>query len=535
MGSERSTATYNDYKKDFSALKSRDEQRSYGSELTLTADEKKLDSLMDAIRDTLIGDKYVYAKREEAAAEEPRSYPPIRPFYEVRGEIEANPLLDTFRRMPKGANLHIHTSATLKAEDFISLLHDHDNRCWSPGRQGAHYVAVKTGDAADGVLPYTPVILSRSSVPTGYTRLKDLSEIEEKTFLSMLTMSDDRIGGVKYIWDEFNNIFSRVKYVMKVRTLYQPYYTTAFKKMIDDNISHVELRFGAGVLRDDNEEDFTALSAGGDEYHYEDFPDSKNESVTEMYAAYKEAKTYAAEQGKTFTLKLILSASRKKTTTEPPLDSVRADLDLIDECNSNIKIYAPDDEPFIVGYDLVSEEDRGWNTDDIAQALFTKDGNTRGIPFFFHDGESCWANDDNLFSAISLNTTRIGHGINMYHFPDLVEEVKNRNMTIEVCPISNQILRYTQDLRTHPIAEYMKRGIDCVICNDDPQIFNYNGLAYDFWEIYFSQLIDLAGIKKLVFNSIDKSMLCDAKKKEQREALEQQWAAFVAEEIRRLQ
>lgn len=527
-------STYDNYKNELMMMKQEDDIREYGRNYIHTKEERQLDERMDFLRSELIGDKYVYATRDGAESTEPRAYPPIRPFYEVRDEIEKNPLIETFRRMPKGANLHIHTSATLKADDFIDLLKEFDNRYGTKD----YRIMVKTeNNQNDNILTFTPMFLKgrwsgeKFICPEGFTCLKDFGEDQEKTLRSMLTMTDNRIGEVKYIWDEFNNIFSRVKYIMKVRTFYKMYYRKAFEKMIDDNISHVELRFGVSFLQENNDKDLES-EIQESEYDYDDFPDSVYESVIEIYAVYEEAKKYAENKGgKAFTLKLIVSASRKKTTTKAPEDSVRRDLDMIDDLNENLQVFRPEDVPFIVGYDLVSEEDRGWDTDEIVKGLFMENGESRNIPFFFHDGESCWANDTNLFSAIALNTTRIGHGINLYHFPDLVEAVKDKSITLEVCPISNQLLRYTQDLRTHPIAEYMKRGIDCVICNDDPQIFNYNGLAYDFWEIYFSQLIGLGGIKKLVFNSIDKSMLSDEMKAKQRKNLEVQWNDFVAKEI----
>ena len=81
---------------------------------------------------------------------------------------------------------------------------------------------------------------------------------------------------------------------------------------------------------------------------------------------------------------------RKKT-----IASIRADLDWVEAHRSK---YDDEGEPFIVGYDMVSEEDRGWSTADVAEAFFTEDGKKRDVPFFLHDGESCWADNDNLFA-----------------------------------------------------------------------------------------------------------------------------------------
>ena len=47
--------------------------------------------------------------------------------------------------------------------------------------------------------------------------------------------------------------------------------------------------------------------------------------------------------------------------------------------------------------------------------------------------------DLNIVDAILLNTTRIGHGYALSKHPQLMKLVKDRNIAIEVCPISNQV------------------------------------------------------------------------------------------------
>jgi adenosine deaminase CECR1 len=96
---------------------------------------------------------------------------------------------------------------------------------------------------------------------------------------------------------------------------------------------------------------------------------------------------------------------------------------------------------------------------------------------------------------------RAGTTVNLFRFPAVMQNVIENNIALEVCPISNQLLRYTPDLRMHPIGEFLKRGVQCVICSDDPQIFNYSGLCYDFLEMYYALLIDLRAVKKLIKNS----------------------------------
>jgi adenosine deaminase CECR1 len=57
----------------------------------------------------------------------------------------------------------------------------------------------------------------------------------------------------------------------------------------------------------------------------------------------------------------------------------------------------------------------------------------------------------NLYDAILLGTKRIGHGFNLALHPHLIEIVKKEKICVECCPISNIVLGYTKDLRTHPV------------------------------------------------------------------------------------
>ena len=79
------------------------------------------------------------------------------------------------------------------------------------------------------------------------------------------------------------------------------------------------------------------------------------------------------------------------------------------------------------------------------------------------------ATDFNLFDAILLNATRIGHGYAITKHPAAKKMAIEKNIAIELCPISNQVLKLVEDLRNHPVVELIQDGnFPIVIAPDDP-------------------------------------------------------------------
>jgi len=50
-----------------------------------------------------------------------------------------------------------------------------------------------------------------------------------------------------------------------------------------------------------------------------------------------------------------------------------------------------------------------------------------------------------------------------------------------MCPVSNQILRFTHDIRVHPIKAFLNFGIKVSINSDCPGVFGYNGINHDYF------------------------------------------------------
>jgi len=80
--------------------------------------------------------------------------------------------------------------------------------------------------------------------------------------------------------------------------------------------------------------------------------------------------------------------------------------------------------------------------------------------------------------------------------------VKEKDICIECNPVSNQVLRYINDIRVHPIRTIHNYGVKVVIAPDDPGLFNLKGVTDDFYFLAIGVEFNLKDFKLAIFNSI---------------------------------
>lgn len=186
-------------------------------------------------------------------------------------------------------------------------------------------------------------------------------------------------------------------------------------------------------------------------------------------------------------------------------------------------------QDFVAGFDLVGQEDKGRPLVDFIPQLLEIKNTTR---FFFHAGETNWEGDTdmNLFDAVLLNTTRIGHGYAIVKHPEVYQVAKERKIAVEISPISNQVLKLVDDYRNHPAAALIADGFPVVIACDDPSFWGSKALSYD-WYIAFmafgSRDSDLRLLKQLAINSILYSSLEDDERSGLLNEWEKRWDQFL--------
>jgi adenosine deaminase CECR1 len=424
---------------------------------------------------------------------------PARPFWEVRQRLEGTGLFAFLRAMPKGGLLHVHGAAVGDMDWLIKAISQRDDA----------YVYRGPADA----VPRGALRLSRTPPGAGWVRLTEERSHDPQAFDAALyrdlTMGSDD-AEVDDPWQRFNRSFAML------RGLYEPaiaeaYFRRALVHLIrDDHLLYVEIRTGPrpdliqtiGRLRDELRQTWPH-----------------------------------------FDLRIIINVGRYEAPGESRDEAESRFRDLM---RTTAKL-VDDEASLVVGFDLVAEEDGGLPTAFFADTVAELRAQGLELPLYLHAGESnrpaalgprdceyradCDAPlNNNLFDAVLLGSRRIGHGLALAKLPGLIEEVRRRGIAVEVCPISNQILGYVPDLRSHPALTLLNAGVPVTISSDDPALFQYQGVAHDWWMATIAWNLDLRDLRQLAINSLVHSALPDPDKEIVLDAWREQWRRFITEQ-----
>lgn len=482
-------------------MKMEDGAHRFDRDCQLSGDEKLVDAKLAALRSAIRRDgqkRHIY-----------KDFPPAIPFCTSKAQIDSDQsmkdLRDLLHVMPKGGNLHSHTNACWNAKEFLTYLASQPDVYFCtqdiPDSQGLPMLKTGTVLCFDGV------------VPPALTYAK-LTAQNVDDLVKQWTMTDRAAyDALDYVWDEFNLIFQRCSPILEIEKYHRYYYQKTFEALWADNVTYLELRCGLQDFVPNHNSYLTGTRPVPT-------PDPDPNSIYFLTVMQEELTAFQAIHPE-FDCKLILTASRAKAVAS----SIQKLQKVWDWWLHQKTGMLRSGHPFVIGFDFVGEEDAGIRTRDYADEIYKING--FDMPLYFHDGESNWSDNDNLFSAYLLGSKRVGHGFALGRYAQLTPMVNANHMALECCPISNQMLRYTGDLRAHPIYSLMKQDVQCVVASDDPQLFGNDGLTYDFWMLYVAGDLDLRGLKTLVYNSIDYSGMDDAEKAAARARLDLNWAAFI--------
>ena len=92
------------------------------------------------------------------------------------------------------------------------------------------------------------------------------------------------------------------------------------------------------------------------------------------------------------------------------------------------------------------------------------------IPLTIHAGEASGSNS--VKSALDFGAVRIGHGIHSIEDENVLEELKNKDVCLEVCPKSNLDTKTISKYDDLPLRQFIEKGIKVSINTDDMTVSN---------------------------------------------------------------
>uniref|UniRef100_A0A3P8ZGR2 adenosine deaminase n=1 Tax=Esox lucius TaxID=8010 RepID=A0A3P8ZGR2_ESOLU len=431
--------------------------RQTGGSVQLTGAEQRLDWHLNKL------------KKQEIAAEQ---FLPATHFFKARPLIQKSPIFSLLQKMPKGAALHIHSSSLVSVDWLVKNITYRPNCyiCFTWGRS-LRFLFSSRHPFPSWDCPYWRLLKTlRGNMP-------DPTDFDHSLMRNLTLFTEDpdtAYPSQDAVWEKFETAFLAISGLVTYAPVFRDFLYKGLEQLLHDNIMYLEVRTGLSRT-----------------YELDGSIHDKSWSLR----TYQEVtRQFVAEHPDFLGVRLIISVHRALSVSEVKAAVKEA-------------IQMQKDFPEIVaGFDLVGREDRGRPLWFFKDALSLPAELGIKLPYFFHAGETDLEGtevDENILDALLFNTQRIGHGYALTHHPLAKELSKKGNVAVEVCPISNQVLKLVSDLRNHPAAVLMSEGHPMVVSSDDPSLFGTTGLSYDFYEMFVGiggLRANLGTLKELLLN-----------------------------------
>ncbi|CAM3926524.1 adenosine deaminase [Paenibacillus alkaliterrae] len=133
-----------------------------------------------------------------------------------------------------------------------------------------------------------------------------------------------------------------------------------------------------------------------------------------------------------------------------------------------------------------------------------------GLPITIHAGEAAGA--DNVRVAVTeLGASRIGHGVRMLEDHSVMQLVKERQIPLEMCPLSNIQTKAVPGWEVYPIRRYLDDGI-AVTVNTDNLTVSDTTILKEYELLMEHCSLTLTDIGKIIMNGVRAAFLVKEEK-----------------------
>ncbi|HVK61508.1 MAG TPA: adenosine deaminase [Bdellovibrionales bacterium] len=147
-----------------------------------------------------------------------------------------------------------------------------------------------------------------------------------------------------------------------------------------------------------------------------------------------------------------------------------------------------------VGLDLADNE-VGFDAKPFAKHF--ERAKAAGLHITIHSGEANFPEaPQRVREAVELlGAERIGHGIQIFRDPKVMEFMAKNEIPLEVCPTSNWLTNAVASVKEHPIRKLMNNGVLCTINTDDPGVFAFD-MIHEYEALQREQGFTLADFER---------------------------------------
>jgi aminodeoxyfutalosine deaminase len=132
-----------------------------------------------------------------------------------------------------------------------------------------------------------------------------------------------------------------------------------------------------------------------------------------------------------------------------------------------------------------------------------------GLRLTNHAGET--TGPDAIREALAIGSERIGHALSAIQDEALMDELKTRNIPLELNPTSNVRTGVCPSFAEHPLRRYFDRGLLVTLNSDDPAFFG-SDIVNEYLLAHTEQAFTRDELECLAANSIRASFLPETEK-----------------------
>jgi adenosine deaminase/aminodeoxyfutalosine deaminase len=157
--------------------------------------------------------------------------------------------------------------------------------------------------------------------------------------------------------------------------------------------------------------------------------------------------------------------------------------------------------PSIIGIGLGGDERR---TGSEPFRAFYAQAAQAGLRLTNHAGET--TGPEAIREALAIGSERIGHAVSAIQDENLVQELRAREVPLELCPTSNVRTGVCPSFAAHPLRRLFDLGLLVTLNSDDPAFFG-SDLANEFLLAHAEQGFTRDELRQLARNSFRASFL----------------------------